>query len=119
MSETSGQVATRVLFENGRIRVWEMDLDPGQVSDWHTHQNDYVFVNLAPVRITLKVADNEPINRALDEGFTQYVAVGSEGEVEHQLINAGDTPLKQVLIELLGPSETGEPGVPENNGRFL
>ena len=119
MSEISGQVATRVLFENGRIRVWEMALDPGQASDWHTHLNDYVFVNLAPAKISLKVSDREPINRALGQGFTQYVAVGPEGEAKHQLINIGDTPLRQVLIELLGPSEASEPSEPENNGRFL
>lgn len=119
MSEISNQVATRVLFENGRIRVWEMALDPGQASDWHTHLNDYVFVNLAPAKINLKVSDREPINRWLDEGFTQYVAVGAKGEANHQLINAGDTPLRQVLIELLGPSDTSEPSEPENNGRFL
>jgi len=119
MSEISDQVATRILFENGRIRVWEMSLDPGQGSDWHTHLNDYVFVNLAPARISLKVSDHEPVNRTLDEGFTQYVAVGLEGGTKHQLINVGDTPLRQVLIEFLGPSEAIKPGEPENNGRFL
>ena len=119
MSKISDQVATRVLFENSRIRVWEMALDPGQASDWHTHLNDYVFVNLAPAKISLKVSDREPITRGLDEGFTQYVAVGSEGEAKHQLINSGDAPLRQVLIELLGQSEAREPSEPENNGRFL
>lgn len=119
MSEISDQVATSVLFENGRIRVWEMVLDPGQASYWHTHRNDYVFVNLAPANISLKVSDREPINRALDEGFTQYVAVGSEGKAKHQLINIGDTPLRQVLIELLGPSEASRTSEPEDNGRFI
>jgi hypothetical protein len=119
MSEFSNQVATSVIFENSRIRVWEMTLAPGQASDWHTHMHDYVFVNLAPARISLKVSDREPVSRGLDEGFVQYVAVGAEGENQHQLVNAGDTPLRQVLVELLGPSEAGEPGEPENNGKFL
>ena len=118
MSEISNQVATRVLFENARIRVWEMSLDPGQASDWHSHLNDYVFVNLAPAKIILKVSDHKPINRTLEEGFTQYVAVGAKGETGHQLINAGETPVRQVLIELLGPSTASEPSEPENNGRF-
>jgi hypothetical protein len=95
-----------------------MALDPGQASDWHTHYNDYVFVNLAPVKIILKVSDREPINRGLEEGFTQYVAVGPDGETQHQLINAGDTPVRQVLIELLGPSKASEPSEPENNRRY-
>lgn len=119
MSETSDQVATSMIFENGRIRVWEMILAPGQASDWHTHSHDYVFVNLAPAQISLKVAEHEPVSRGLDEGFVQYVAVGAEGETQHQLVNAGDTPLRQVLIELLGPSEVSEPREPENYGKFL
>ena len=119
MSQVSDPVATSVLFENGRIRVWEMALGPGQASDWHTHLHDYVFVNLAPAKISFKVADREPISRGLDEGFTQYVAVGPEGEAQHQLINAGDTPLRQILIEILGPSQATRLVEPENNGTFL
>jgi hypothetical protein len=119
MSEDFDQVATSVLFENGRVRVWEMTLAPGQASDWHTHLHDYVFVNLTPAKISLKVSDREPISRRLDDGFAQYVAVGPDGEAQHQLINAGDTPLRQILIELLGPSEASESSEPENNGRFL
>jgi hypothetical protein len=60
-----------------------------------------------------------PFRRGLDKGFVQYVAVGAEGELQHQLANAGDAPLRQILIELLGPSETSEPSAPENNGRLL
>ena len=119
MSEISDQAATNVIFENNRIRVWEMMLAPGQASDWHTHMHDYVFVNLALAQISLKVSDREPVSRGLDDGFVQYVAVGAEGEAQHQLVNAGDTPLRQVLIEFLGPSESSEPAEPENNGRFL
>jgi hypothetical protein len=119
MSEISDQVATSMLFENRRIRVWEMVLAPGQASDWHTHMHDYVFVNLDRAQISLKVSDREPIGRSLDEGFAQYVAVGPDGEAQHQLANAGEAPLRQVLIELLGPSEASEPSEPENNGRFL
>lgn len=119
MTDKSDQIATSVLFENSRVRVWEMILAPGQASDWHTHLHDYVFVNLAPAKTSLKLADRDPVSRGLDEGFVQYVAVGTEGEAQHQLINAGDTPLRQVLIELLGPSETSEPAEPQNNGRYL
>jgi predicted metal-dependent enzyme (double-stranded beta helix superfamily) len=41
-----GDVATRMLFENDRVRVWEMDLAPGESSDVHEHALDYVLVQL-------------------------------------------------------------------------
>jgi hypothetical protein len=118
MDEFADRVATSVLFENERIRVWEMALDPGQASDWHAHAHDYVFVNLSPARVSLKMNDSEPVQLALEQGFTQYVAVGSEGQARHQLVNTGNTPVRQVLIEFLGPGEASEAREPENNDRL-
>ena len=119
MSDSSNPVATRLLFENGRLRVWEMSLAPGEASDWHRHHHDYVFINLTPAQISLEEPTSEHIRRGLDAGFVEYVAVGLEGQPPHRLLNAGASPLKQVLIELLGPSETHEPSEPETNGRFI
>jgi len=38
-----GNVATRLLFENERVKVWEMLLEPGESSDLHRHGLDYVL----------------------------------------------------------------------------
>ena len=34
---TLGNAANRFLFENERVRVWQMDLAPGESSDFHEH----------------------------------------------------------------------------------
>jgi len=52
-----GKVATRMLFENDRVRIWEMDLPPGGRSDVHRHDLDYVLVILEGDRIA---AEPEP-----------------------------------------------------------
>jgi predicted metal-dependent enzyme (double-stranded beta helix superfamily) len=41
-----GDVATKRLFENDRVRVWEMELEPGESSDVHEHQLDYLLIQL-------------------------------------------------------------------------
>ena len=41
-----GDVATKHLFENDKVRVWEMELDPGQSSDVHEHKLDYLLIQL-------------------------------------------------------------------------
>src|SRR5207249_9172710 len=46
-----GGVASRVLFENERVRIWEMDLAPGASSDVHRHDVDYVLVQIEGDRI--------------------------------------------------------------------
>ena len=46
-----GDVGTAVLFENERIKVWEMDLQPGEESDLHRHDRDYILVIIEGDRI--------------------------------------------------------------------
>jgi hypothetical protein len=47
----SGNVATRLLMENDRVRIWEMDLAPGEESELHCHDLDYVLVQVAGDKI--------------------------------------------------------------------
>ena len=41
-----GPIATNVLFEDERVKVWDMTLAPGENCDLHTHENDYYLVML-------------------------------------------------------------------------
>lgn len=48
-----GDVATKVLFENDRVRVWEMTLEPEARSELHRHDLDYLLVFLEGDRIAV------------------------------------------------------------------
>ena len=39
-----GNVADHVLFEDDKLRIWEMKLEPGEHSDLHHHAHDYYLV---------------------------------------------------------------------------
>ena len=39
-----GDVANHVLWEDDRLRIWEMKLEPGEHSDLHHHAHDYYLV---------------------------------------------------------------------------
>ena len=39
-----GGIASRVLMENDRVRIWEMRLKPGEESDLHRHDLDYIMI---------------------------------------------------------------------------
>ena len=41
-----GGVGTKLLFENDRVKVWEMALEPGEESAVHRHELDYVMVQV-------------------------------------------------------------------------
>lgn len=45
-SRVFGDVATKLLFENDRVKVWELDLEPGETSDLHEHHHDYLLIQL-------------------------------------------------------------------------
>lgn len=36
-------VGTKKVFENDRVIVWEMTLEPGDSTGQHTHEHDYFF----------------------------------------------------------------------------
>ena len=102
MERRLGTVATRVLFENDRVRIWEMDLAPGERSATHEHTLDYVLVQIDGDRIA---AEPEPDTRG---AFTTYlegeVAPGktrfiARGGIE-TAINVGRRRYREILIEL-------------------
>ena len=39
--EELGGVGTRVIFEDDRVRIWELRLEPGEHSALHHHDHDY------------------------------------------------------------------------------
>ena len=99
---TLGTVGTTLLFENDRVKVWEMDLAPGAKSDVHRHEMDYLIVQIEGDRIA---AVPEP-----DSGgkHTQYIEVeATPGKVSYltrggieTAVNVGRRRYREILIEL-------------------
>jgi hypothetical protein len=103
-----GEIGTRVLLENSRVRVWEVALGPGEVQGWHLHHNPYVVLCLATSPCRMDWLDGST-PRELSEtvGGSVYRPVSPV----HMLTNHGAGPYRNRLIELLdlGEEATGEP----------
>ena len=97
-----GPVATRVILENDRVRIWEMDLAPGARSATHRHDVDYVIVQLEGDRIA---AEPEPDTQGkYREYFEAPVVAGKaifvgRGGIE-TAVNVGQRRYREILIEL-------------------
>jgi quercetin dioxygenase-like cupin family protein len=111
--ELSHKVGTKLLFENDRVRVWEMVLQPGEESAYHEHASDYVFVYMTRSRLELIQNGKEPETSESGPGFVQYTEVGRG--IEHKVRNVGSSEHKEVLVELKGPSHSVEPQKPQTN----
>jgi hypothetical protein len=115
--QPSHRVGTQILFENDRVRVWEMALAPGEASEFHRHVHDYLFVYVTPTLLESRWPGADPFVRSFGDGYTQYSVVGSAG-LTHQVRNVGNEPHRQIIVEFLGESAaSGEAPPAETNGR--
>ena len=92
-----GDIANRFLFENYRVKVWSLDLAPGEAGAWHCHDLDYVIVVLeSDGGVVAEEKGGEHVSRAMKPGD---VAFRQKGEV-HRAINKGNRRYRNILIEL-------------------
>ena len=115
-ADVTTNIGTELLFENDRIRVWQMVLQPGEESPLHRHEGDYVFIYTTPSRITAFREGQEAVTTEHDDGFVQYTSVGSG--IVHKIRNSGPEVHRQILVEFKGPSVAARPQAPEHNGRL-
>lgn len=106
MSETSQEqelhpIATRIIYEDDQVRIWDQRLAPGEVLKPHRHEHDYV---LCDVTGDLVEAETLPGNQAEHEGhFELKVQRGKthfikKGGLEWAR-NNGKLPYRSILIE--------------------
>ena len=115
-AEASTAVGTEVLFENERVRVWEMLLGPGETCVPHRHVHDHLILYAEPATIRSQV-DGAPVIQHVEDGLVSYRAVGPDGLPPHTITNVADMPRRHFIVELLGPSAANAPGGHQHNGR--
>ena len=97
-----GGVGTEVVFENDRVRVWSLRLEPGEKSAVHRHELDHLLIQIAGDRIAvIPEPDSEGPYReylAADviPGAVVHVTRGGI-ETAH---NVGNRPYREVIVEL-------------------
>ncbi len=103
-----GDIATRLLFENDRVKVWEMVLEPGERSALHHHQNDYVMIQLGGDRIGAQFEPdsndlfggaNLPDRRIEADVMPGVVVWGGPGGIE-TAYNPGSETFREIVVEL-------------------
>jgi mannose-6-phosphate isomerase-like protein (cupin superfamily) len=97
-----GGVGTRVLFENDRVRIWELRLEPGQDSAVHRHELDHVLVLVSGDRIAVEPEPDtggpykEHIEADVKPGAAVFVRRGGVETAR----NVGRQPYHEVIVEL-------------------
>jgi beta-alanine degradation protein BauB len=97
-----GGIATRVLLENDRVKIWEMDLAPGEESAIHEHTMDYILVVIDGDKIAGVPQDdsaglyNEYVEVDVEPGQPFYI---EKGGIETAR-NIGQKRYREIAIEL-------------------
>jgi len=95
-------LGTTMWFENDRIRVWEVLLQPGERGAFHAHTTNYFWTVVEPSRGLQRFADGTFIVRDYRLGETRYLEHTPDTALIHDLENVGETTLRFVTVELLG-----------------
>ena len=100
---TLGGVGSTIVFENDRVRVWELTLEPGADSPVHEHEHDHLLIQVAGDRIAVVP---EPDTQSRFKDYLEadvrpgQVAFVRKGGIETAR-NVGVAPYKEIIVELL------------------
>jgi quercetin dioxygenase-like cupin family protein len=96
--EPLGDIASEVLFENDRVKVWNLVVEPGEASAWHLHERDYVTVVVEGGSLIVELEDGTREAGSSGVGDWRF----HHAHRVHRVLNRTSSRYKNVLIELKG-----------------
>src|SRR5947199_6961217 len=100
------EIATKKIFENDKIAVWEMVLEPGEGTGIHTHPHDYIFyvIEGSTSEITDKIG-NFFSKLEMTAGESMFIRLEGQELVEgnlrmpdtHRALNVGTNRSRETL----------------------
>ena len=96
MAEDAAKVAPhvyKVLFENERVRLLEVIMQPGDSSEMHSHPDNLIYVlSGGKVAFTAPSGDVEELD--VPEGFSMWMEA-----TDHATENVGGTAVRALMFE--------------------
>lgn len=100
-NQMNGCVGTTLVSESDRVRVWTIELEPGDRIGFHRHVLDYFWTAIAAGRARSHMQDGSTVETDYCAGETQHSVYGP-GECKiHDLENIGRTKLIFTAVEFL------------------
>jgi len=100
-NDADGRVGTRLLSETGRVRVWSIDLAPGERLGFHRHVLDYFWTALTDGRALSRRADGTTLEVVYRKGATEHFRYAKGEYKVHDLENTGAGMLSFLTVEFL------------------
>ena len=98
--DSLGDVGTVVFYEDDDVKIWEMTLEPGEWSDLHHHECDYVLIIDSGDMVAGVMPKGGPmdffVGKVPEQGNTVRVPKGGT----EWAFNVGKKRYHEILIEL-------------------
>lgn len=92
-----GEIGQRIVLENEYVRIWEINLDPGETIDFHIHYHPYVIISLGGGENEIETIFGEKRTTNEPLGSTVFM---NEMRPVHKLTNRAEVRYLSRLIEL-------------------
>ena len=102
MDRELGGVGTKIVFEDHRVRVWKLELAPGERSPVHRHDVDHLLIQVNGDRVAVEPEPDtlgpyrETFEAAVIPGMVTLVP---KGGIE-TAVNTGSEPYYEIIVEL-------------------
>jgi beta-alanine degradation protein BauB len=96
----NGMVGQRLLSETDEVRVWRIELQPGERVGFHKHVLNYFWTATSAGKSRSVYADGSSVDTEYALGTTRHYTFGLGESMVHDLENIGDTALSFTTVEL-------------------
>jgi beta-alanine degradation protein BauB len=93
-------VGTRLVSETNDVRVWLIDLAPGQRLPFHLHVLNYFWTAMTVGRVRSISHDGDVFEATTKIGDTGHTTIAAGEWMIHDLENIGEKPLLYSTVEL-------------------
>lgn len=111
-----------IRFDNGRVRVYDVQVPKGQWTEFHEHTWDNFFVFMVPTTQAFEFSDGRHGTREVKAGDVGFSST-SAGAYTHRVMAQGELPLHVVDIEILNNAVLGSgvagPKRPESSFKIV
>ena len=99
---SNAAVGNRLLFENERVRVWDITLTPGERLPFHCHRTSYFYRCESDGVSRARTPDGLVCTYASRADEVTFHELPPGETLVHDFENAGETTLRFTTVELLG-----------------
>jgi hypothetical protein len=96
----------RPKFQNGYVRILDVEIAQDDATFFHTHSLDYPYVMVTGVTLLNQVPGGQPGEVKIERGLIGFYRA-SQGAYTHRFTNLGPGTFRAIGIELLRPAAAG------------